>query len=104
MAAPKSDKHGVKQTYRALVKAGYDVGVLDGAGEFFVGLDPEAAVEEVMSCDEGHFYAMPKGETDPRMREGWVYFVYGNSPEEVICDYTTSLDHVVEPLSKKWGW
>ena len=104
MAAPRDDKAGVKQTWQALHDAGYDVGVQDGAGEEFAGLSKKDAVAEVMSCDEGFFVAMPKGETDQSKRDGWVYFVFGNSPEEVINDYTTNLDHVIEPLSKRWGW
>lgn len=102
--APRDDKDGVEQTYDALVAAGYDVGVIDGAGEEFFGLDRDAAIAEVMSCDDGYFLVMPKGVTGSENRFGWVYFAFGNSPEEVINDYTTNLDHVIDPLSKRWGW
>jgi hypothetical protein len=102
--APRDDKDGVEQTYDALVAAGYDVGVLDGAQEEFFGLSKEKAVAEVMSCDEGWFLAMPKGATGSENRFGWVYFVYGNDPMEVINDHTTNLESVINPLSKRWGW
>lgn len=102
MGAPKDDKAGVKQTWQALTDFGYEIIVLDGAGETFVGLDKKQAVEEAMSCDEGYFLVMEKGETSPENRIGWVWFVYGNSPEEVVCDYTTNLSHVIEPLTEKW--
>lgn len=101
---PRDDKDGVEQTWDAIVAAGYDVGVQDGAGEEFYGLDKDRAVAEVMSCDDGFFVVMPKGETDQRKREGYVYFVFGNSPEEVINDYTTNIEHIIDPLSKRWGW
>lgn len=99
MSAPRDDKAGVKQTWKALTEAGYDVDVIDGAGERFKGLDKARAVEEVMSCDDGYFVAMLRGD-----QIGWVWFVFGNSPEEVISDYATTLEHVIAPLSKKWGW
>jgi len=104
MSKPRSDKDGVEQTWDAITAAGWDVGVQDGAREEFYGLTKEQAVAEVMSCDEGFFVALPKGSTDQREREGYVYFVFGNAPEEVICDYTVTLDPIIEPLSKRWGW
>lgn len=102
--APRDDKDGVEQTWDAIVAAGFDVGVQDGACEEFYGLSKEQAVAEVMSCDEGFFIVMPKGETDQSKREGYVYFVFGNSPEEVINDHTTNIAYIIEPLSKRWGW
>jgi hypothetical protein len=102
--APRDDKDGVEQTWDAIVAAGFDVGVQDGANEEFYGLTKERAVAEVMSCDEGFFIVMPKGETNQALREGYIYFVFGNAPEEVINDYTTNLDYIIDPLSKRWGW
>lgn len=33
---------------------------------------------------------------------GWIFFVLGNSPEEVICDYTTNLDPHLSKLTDPW--
>src|SRR5687768_7738639 len=97
MSAPRDDKAGVKQTFKALTAAGYTVDVIDGAGETFKGLSKKEAVEEVMSCDDGYFLAMLDGE-----QVGWVWFVFGNEPEEVISDHSTTLSHVLDPLTKEW--
>ena len=35
-------------------------------------------------------------------RQGWVRFVLGNAPEEVICDHTVNLSSVIEPLTDSW--
>ena len=29
---------------------------------------------------------------------GWVWLVYGNSGWDVVCDYTTSLDALMQPV------
>jgi hypothetical protein len=98
MSAPKSDKSGVKKTYRALVKAGYTIVVVDGAGEEFTNLTTEAEViKEVMSCCDGYFVAYKDGQ-----RIGFVWFVYGNSPEEVVSDCSVSLSHIIDPLTESW--
>lgn len=31
---------------------------------------------------------------------GKLYFVFGNEPGEVLCDYSTSLDHIVAPINE----
>lgn len=99
MGAPSTDRSGVQRTWQALTDAGYSIVVQDGAGEEFKGLDKSSAVNEVMSCDDGYFLVFAEGESQ---RVGWVWFVFGNSPEEVICDYTISLEHVIEPLTADW--
>lgn len=30
---------------------------------------------------------------------GWLYFVFGNSPEEVLTDYTTNLEPALAPIN-----
>ena len=103
MAAPSSDKAGVRQTYRALRAAGFTIGVQDGAHEEFPApMSEEDAIGEVMSCDDGFFIVHNDGTTNQADRFGYVYFVFGNSPEEVINDYTTNLENVIEPMSAKW--
>lgn len=97
MGAPKNDRSGVVQTFRTLTTAGYTVQVVDGEGEKFNNLPEHRAVEEVMSCDDGYFIAFKDGE-----QIGWVWFVFGNEPEEVICDHSTTLSHVLDPLTEAW--
>lgn len=97
MSAPSSDRAGVKKTYRALTEAGYSIVVVDGEGEEFHNLNKVEATNEVMSCDDGYFVAYKDGE-----RVGFVWFVYGNDPAEVISDHSVSLSHVLDPLTAEW--
>jgi len=97
MGALKDDKAGVRQTYRALKNAGYTIVVQDGADEEFANLNETDAIAEVMSCDNGYFLVSKDGEY-----VGWVWFVYGNEPFEVISDHTTNLAHVLDPLTRGW--
>lgn len=95
---PRDDRDGVNQTWKALTNSGYTIVVIDGEGQEFHNLKRKEAIQEVMSCDEGYFVAV----NEFGRREGWVWFVFGNDPDEVVCDYTTSLSHVIDPLTESW--
>lgn len=102
MSAPESDKAGVRQTIRALRKANHVItAVEDGASEvhqFAPGASEDAIIAEVMSCDDGYLLVtLPDGTTTSH-----VYFVFGNDPEEVICDHGVSLSPVLDPLMQSW--
>ena len=77
MSKPKSDKAAIRQTIRALKRAGYSLPVIFD-GEDWVKPDTEAeAIEEIMAVDAATLYVeLP---TDDIAR--WVYFVMGNDPE-----------------------
>lgn len=99
--APSSDKAGVRQVIRALRKADHVViAVRDGAGEeftFAANAPEDAIIAEVMSCDDGVL-----GVQTPDGKTSFVYFVYGNDPEEVVCDYGVILEPVLGPLTEGW--
>ena len=98
MSKPKSDKAAIRQTIRALKKADYELDcVFDG--EDWIKPKTEAeAIEAITAVDAATLYVeLP---TDDIAR--WVYFVMGNDPEEVICDYTINLEHVIGPLMESW--
>lgn len=97
MAKPTTDRAGVERTWDALTKAGYSIDVIDGAGEEFYSINRDSAIEEVMSCDDGYFIVFLNGK-----RVGFIWFVFGNSPEEVICDYAVSLEYIIGPLTEGW--
>lgn len=102
MGAPSSDKAGVRQTIRALRAADHVItAVEDGAGEV-IPFGPDASeddiIADVMSCDDGLLrVTLPDG-----LVTGHVYFVFGNDPEEVICDHTVNLSPVLDPLTEGW--
>lgn len=101
MSTPESDKAGVRQTIRALRKADHVItAVEDGAREvhqFAANASEDAIIGEVMSCDDGFLIVqLPDGS------KSHVYFVFGNDPEEVICDHGVSLSPVLDPLTQSW--
>lgn len=97
MTAPKDDRDGVLQTFRALIAAGWtEPSVWDGEEETRVTTEAQAA-DIVMSVDQAHLHV--KG---PLGSQGWVFFVLGNDPDEVICDHTVNLSEVLDPLTQGW--
>lgn len=55
-------------------------------------------LDHLMSCDEGvMFVGLPDGE-----RKGYVYFVFGNDPEEVASDFTVNLEEYLNPIIDPW--
>ena len=95
MPTPTTDAAGIRQTIRALVADGW---TLDRV-EF--GDDPEPvrneteALEHITSVDDA-FLVVTKGE-----ESGWVRFVMGNEPYEVVCDYTINLE-CLDSLTDSW--
>lgn len=57
----------------------------------------EDFLAHLMSCDEGvMFVTLPDG------GDTFVYFVYGNDPEEVACDHGVSLSPFIDPIVQPW--
>jgi DNA-binding transcriptional regulator LsrR (DeoR family) len=54
----------------------------------------EEALEHAFACDEAHVYFAPEHTTDDKWT-AWFYVVLGNDGWDVICDYTTNLDLVI---------
>lgn len=99
MAAPSSDKAGIRQTIRALKAGGWEVShVFDGGEDVDVKNETEA-IEAVMAVDDAYLHVVQSANTT----EGWVRFVMGNDPEEVICDHTVNLSEVIDPLMDSWN-
>lgn len=96
MSAPQSDRAAIRQTIRALKAAGWSLdSVWDGEESEPVSNESEA-LKVIMGLDQAHLYVTRDGEN------AWVFFVLGNDPEEVINNYTISLDDAIEPLTDGW--
>lgn len=97
MSAPSTDRAAVRKALQALYLAGYEF--IDCQ----FGDDPEhvdtvdQALEHVMSVDDC-FVTVRLSDGS----EGWVRFVLGNEPFEVICDYHLALEPVLGPLTEGW--
>lgn len=56
-------------------------------------------IEQTMACDEARLYVKT-----PRGENRWLYLVYGNSPGELVCDYTIApeVDAATNEHYNKW--
>ena len=85
----------LKKVVKAAIKNGWTVSLNDGE-EWTVkrSRDANEVIDAAMTTDEDYL----------RFRDadgnnmGAVYFVYGNSPDEVINDYSVSLESFIDAL------
>jgi len=82
---------------RELLRAGYKLGVNDGEETVLKHCASAKQVFNAMfSTDEDRLLVYRNGKPD-----GWVYLVYGNDGFDVINDYTTNLESVMDgPVQK----
>lgn len=106
----KMRQHVERQIARRFIMdakaAGYTMNVDNGGDEFEL---PEPTnnvkllLDTMFATDDERLYLFLPGKERP---VGWVWFVYGNSGWDVISDYTTNLQHVMDGASKlaeKWS-
>lgn len=97
MGTPTTDRGGIQQVLRALAESGHTLSyVFDGEEDVKVDTKGQA-LDAIMAVDDAFLHVtLPDGE-----RTGWVRFVLGNDPDEVVCDYTVNLE-VVDKLTSSW--
>lgn len=96
MAAPTSDRGGIQQVIRALKADAWELDFVYDGGDDDQPVSTETeAVNAVMAVDDA-FLNFKRGD-----ETGWVRFVLGNDPDEVVCDYTTNLT-AVDTLTHGW--
>jgi len=107
---PSNDREAMTLILQGLVKTGHVVtsvqqDVHDKTDQIPC-TDPETAANLVAECDEGLVYLnLPGSDTPTDGSEGWdgyIWFVLGNEPEEVACDYTTNLDPDLDSIVSPW--
>ena len=79
---------------KAGLEAGHTLGVHDG-GEMVLNrsISYKAVMATIMAVDEEHLFFF-SAETGKRI--GWVFLVYGNDGWDVISDYTTNLEPIMD--------
>jgi len=99
MHKPTNDTSGVTQTVKALNNAGWKPLWVQYTGEDEMELvnTVAEAIEEIMAVDDCFLIVEKDGD------RGWVRFVMGNDPDEVVCDYTTKLDDALDPMFAVWN-
>ena len=101
MSKPISDMAGIRQTIRTLKKEGWYLEYVEDGGDEYVKVSNSElkAIEAIMAVGDSFLLVSKDGSGTFSQ---WVRFVLGNSPEEVICDYTMGLDDTLSPLFDKW--
>ena len=90
----------VRKTIEVMVDAGYWLRVHDGedwANDPTQNVDTTFAA--MFACDEEKLYVLKDFEGE-RKPIGWVFFVYGNSGYDVVCDNTTNLEELMTKVDE----
>jgi hypothetical protein len=99
MNAPTTDRGGIQQAIRALHADGWRMShVWDGEEGVRVETETQA-VDAIEATGEARLHLVRGSVADGET--AWVFFVLGNDPDEVICDYTTNLA-CIEALQDTW--
>lgn len=85
---------GMSQKGYTIVEVANDTWNMD---EREVTSDVDEATGHVTDVDEAYVFL-----TTPAGERGYIYFVLGNDPEEVACDYTTNLDPDLDSIVRPW--
>lgn len=97
---PTNDKEAITLILDGLIAAGCKpVNVWDGE-ELTPVTNTEEAVPVICNLDEAVLNLVLPADAD---RTGsHIYFVLGNEPEEVACDYGVSLSPYLDPIVNPW--
>lgn len=95
---PSNDREAITLIIDGLIEVGVKpTEAIDGEQEVEAFTTTKAAVDHITSCDDGSLNViLPDG------NETWLYFVLGNDPEEVLCDYGVSLSPYIDPIVNPW--
>jgi hypothetical protein len=88
----------VRSLLHTLKAHGFTLRKVDNGEAVTLADDPQF-VSEIIACDEAHLYV-----TAPDGKRATLFLVLGNSPGEVVCDYTATpaLDAAVDEHYKRW--
>lgn len=98
---PSNDREAVSLIIDGLIERGVTISTArDGENEdMHWNGNKEDFIDHLMSCDEGVMFVTIADKPDVN---SYVYFVYGNDPEEVVCDHTVSLSPYIDPIVNPW--
>lgn len=101
---PSNDKEAITLILKGLTKAGCKVtSVCEDSwnpNDLTAVSSVTEAVDMVTRVDEAVVYLdLPEG---AERESTFIYFVLGNDPEEVACDYGVSLSPYIDPIVEPW--
>ena len=105
MTTPKNDHAAIWQLVLQLQKAGWNpTKISDPESVDVRGMSAKAIATLITSNYFSALLNFDKPEAEHH-RKQWVYFVLGNAPEEVACDYTVGnqeFDAIVTEITESW--
>lgn len=99
MSKPTTDRGAITQILARLSESGWMPLWVDyNDDEVVPTTTVHKATEAVMEVDEA-FVVVENKELDKR---GWLCFVLGNDPDEVLCNNTANLEPALEWMKTEW--
>lgn len=90
----KCERRIVYKVITDALAAGYMVSVDDGEEVVLLNsVDKAAILAAMFSTDEDRLILT---HSDPKIKDGWVRFIYGNDGPDVMSDYTVNLEDVLK--------
>lgn len=99
MGNPSTDRSAISQIIDGLTKAGWTLDRVFNGGDEDIDTPTKAeAMDEILDVDDAFLHVKRTDNSDA----GWVRFVMGNDPEEVVCDHTVNLSDAIDPVVRPW--
>jgi hypothetical protein len=98
MSTPSSDKAAATAIIRGVLNAGWRLDRVNDGGDVIPVGTVEQALDAIFAVDMAHLI-LQHPSTD---EIAWIWFVLGNSPEEVAADHTVNLSPAIDPITDKW--
>ena len=105
MSEQKDYKPEITSLLQALEAAGFSSIEVDNGGGWEAFDTIEEAVEDIVAVDEAFVTLLSPKRINPYLvKKVSLFLVLGNSPGELVCDYTyiPELEAVIDKHSKEW--
>jgi len=87
MKVETAEEQNVQRLIRLILQDGNSISIYDGEEYAIQWSQNEAAILTVMGATDEDMISV--FDSNKKMR-GWIYLVYGNAADEVVCDYSAN--------------
>lgn len=94
---PKDDREAAGLVIDGLLAAGVTLDFVYDQEEEIPVATKEAALNAIFAVDAAHLNVRLADGS-----KGWLWFVLGNEPIEVVCDHTVNLSDMIDPVTDPW--
>ena len=105
MTTPKSDHAAIWKFISALKKGGWKAIKITEPEFVVVGCDSPKGIADLIANNYDEAVLHFSNEKIQNGRMQWAYFVLGNSPEEVVCDYSEGIKEfadIANQITESW--